>query len=417
MALNSDETPFRTVVIAPDLERLVVTILRASSPGEPAALAARKRIHALATDANPYLVASELRDFLEVTSRVGTESRVFPVAGDLFLDALEDDLSSLGPNLFRDHYSGMAACYRAGDCPSKAVQGAFYCIDLVLQRTLELFLAKDAHGEAESARLSFVVAEDSDYRRSIALFLVLGRQCLKDAVEATVRIGTADVAPPFLDSVVEHKERMETVLRRWEEYHKAGDLPELADEQYLEGAAQVAEETAYGPLAATIEEHQVLLREQKGLHEDGRSELEQEVHPLYDAASMYLSQGNRDRDVEAYDLAFRRYGKAEALFTKIQDRTSTAKVLVERARAFIRSGQDPEAAREDLHKAVCLVMAHVKNLPRGAITSVAHDAAIEYLKNKGYLIEAEAYVASLGSTSRSSSAEVDTPGAKSTSSE
>ena len=396
-------TFFRDVVIDPDLKDLVNTILLASSPDEPAVLAAEKRIRAMATRDRCYLFASEIRGYLEEKTRLGTEPRVFPLAGDLFLDALEATVFSLGPNLFRDHYSGMLGCYRAGDCPGKAVQGAFYCIDLVLQRTLGLFLVKDAETKAEGAHLSFHTDEDSDYRRRITLFLNLGRQCLQDAVEATVRMGTANAAPSFLNFVVEHKDRMQTVLGRWDAYHKDPDLPDLTNEQYLEGAAGVAEEAAYAPLAATIKEHQVLLREQAGVQADGKTDLEQKVHPLYGAAVMYLSQGNKDRDAEAYDLAFRRYSKAVALFTKIQDRSSAARALVERARALMKSGQDPEAVQKDLHKAASLVMARIKNLPRGTVPSATHAMALRYLKKKGYLIEAKAYAATLDGMSPSSS--------------
>ena len=389
-----------SVLINPYLKSLVNTILQAPSPDAPAVLAAKKRIRAMVTGDSSYLFASEIRWYLEEMARVGTEPRVFPLAADLFLDALEASFSSLGPNLFRDHYSGMAGCYQAGDSPISTVQGTFYCIDLVLQKTLELFFAKEAEvNAARTVPLSFLMDEESNYQRSIALFLNLGRQCLQEAVEAALGLSRENVSRCFLDFVVEHRDCMQTLLGRWEAYHKEPGLPDLTNEAYLEGAARVAEEAAYLPLAAAIEELQVRLREQRRRPDDAKAELEEEVHPLYDAASKYLLQGNKEREAEVYDLALRRYNKAAAVFTKIQDRTSTAKVLVERARLFIKSGQDPEAVQEELNKAVCLVLAHMKNFPVGTAATVTHDAAIRFLKDKGYQIEAEAYAAAVALTS------------------
>ncbi|MBI4558472.1 MAG: hypothetical protein HY706_12895, partial [Candidatus Hydrogenedentes bacterium] len=174
---------FRPVVIDADLLKLVHTILRATSANEPAVLAAKKRIRAMGTPGTFYLFASEIRGYLEEKTRVGTEPWVYPVAGDLFLDALEASVSSLGPNLFRDHYSGMIGCYREGDNPGKAVQGAFYCVDLVFRKTVELSLATEARGGEGVGALSYLTDDDSDHRDSLTQFLKLGRQCFQDAVE------------------------------------------------------------------------------------------------------------------------------------------------------------------------------------------------------------------------------------------
>jgi len=208
-------------------------------------------------------------------------------------------------------------------------------------------------------------------------------------------MGTSSVAPCFLDYVVERKARAQTLLDRWKAYHRDTLKPHLDEEEYLEGAAHTAEEVAYASLTATIEEYRVQVRERKGLRPEGKTELEQTVHPLYNAASMYVTQGNDDREAEAFDLAFRHYGRAVGLFTKIQDRTSTAKVFVERARAYIKTGEDPESLREELQKAVSLVIAHIQNLPRGTLPTVTDEMAVRFLRKKGYQVEAEAYAATL----------------------
>ncbi|MBI4556957.1 MAG: hypothetical protein HY706_05180, partial [Candidatus Hydrogenedentes bacterium] len=226
-------------------------------------------------------------------------------------------------------------------------------------------------------------------------FLKLGRQCFQDAVEDAVRTGPANGPPRFLDFVIEHKERVQGALDRWEVFHKGSELPTLSDEGYLERVASLAEEAGYDPLAAMIQEHQVARRERKGLPANGKTELEQKIHPLYKAASLYLSQGNRERDAGAFDLALRRYDKSAGLLMKIGDRTSTARVLVERARAVINSGGDPESLVEGLNQAAGLVLAHVRNLPQGVLPEVSQEAALHFFRDKGYHIEAEAYAAGL----------------------
>jgi tetratricopeptide (TPR) repeat protein len=391
-------TFFREVVINPDLKELLDIILRAASPDLPAVRNARRKIRAMSTPATAYVFASMTRSYLEERMRIGTEPRAFPVGGDLFLDALDADILSLGPTVIKDYYSSMMGCYQAGDCPAKAIQGAFYAIDLILRKLVDLRLSKNAPADTgDGLALSFQSHSSPDSQKDLTPYLDLARQCLNDAVNFLLNIGTSNVTPCFLDYVVERKARTQKLLDRWKAYHR--DVPpNLDEEKYLEGAARTAEETAYASLIATIEEYRVRVRERKGLRPEGKSELEQTVHPLYNAAIMYVTQGNDDREAEAFDLAFRHYARAVALFTKIQDRTSTAKVFVERARAYIKSGEDPESLREELQKAVSLVIAHIRNLPRGTLPTVTDEMAIQFLRKKGYRIEAEAYAATLGAS-------------------
>ena len=112
---------FRPVVIDARLKHLVNEMLRAGSASSSSVATARREIRAMSSPATAYLFASEIRGYMEEKTRIGTESRVFPIAGDLFLDALEANLESMGPNLFKDHYSGMLGCYREGNWPGKTI--------------------------------------------------------------------------------------------------------------------------------------------------------------------------------------------------------------------------------------------------------------------------------------------------------
>ena len=116
---------------------------------------------------------------------------------------------------------------------------------------------------------------------------------------------------------------------------------------------------------------------------------------MYEAGATFLELGNIERDIEAYRLCLRRYRRASALFNRIKDRTSVAKVLVEEARTHIRAEDDPEAVRQSLHKAVCLVVAHIKNLPYGTLPNPTDEDAIRFLERKGYVKEAKAYKAAV----------------------
>ncbi|MBI5092990.1 MAG: tetratricopeptide repeat protein [Candidatus Hydrogenedentes bacterium] len=388
-------TFFKPVVIDPRLRDLVNMILLAPSATDPGVLSAKKRLRAMTTPGTSYLFATEIQKYLDAKRSGSTDCRVYPIVGDLFLDALEANYLSLGPNFFRDHYSNLTWSYRQGESPMKTVQGAFYCIELILRKTLDVFMARDTPRKASSVRLSFQTDEDLDYRTTITLFHDLGKQCVQDAIEAATRVDKTISGAPFIDFVVDYKKIMEATLARWDRYHRRRDLPNLSNDAYLDGVANAAEESGHPPLVAAVKELQVQHRELKGQLADSKTELEHGVHPLYDAASMYLSQGNLERDAGVYDMALRRYKRAAALFMKIHDRTSTAKVYVEQARLFIQSGEDPGAIQEGLREAIALIMAHMRNMPKGRVPEVSHESAIEFLRTKGYVVEAEAYAASL----------------------
>ena len=153
-----------------------------------------------------------------------------------------------------------------------------------------------------------------------------------------MRIERSSVPAAFFDYVVEWKERMDRVLRRWRRHHNNEGLTSLSAEDYLVGALEVAKELEHPSLVGMVKEELGVLHEAAGAPEDSESELERTIHPLYEAGMANLEQGNWERESEAYNLALRRYRKAQALFNRIHDRTSAAKALVEEARTHIKKG-------------------------------------------------------------------------------
>ncbi len=380
---------FRRVVIDADLKSNVNTILRASSPDEPVVVAARRRIREMVTPEKTYLFASEIRGYLEEKTRIGTEPWVFPVAGDLFLDALEANLASVGPNLFVDHYSGMLGCYRDGDQPSKAIEGPLYCAELALQRIVMLYARDDQQAEPEGKSLSFEVDHASDRQGRFRQFLALAERALGDAVDATSQAERGEFPASFMETVVEAKARNEAAIIRWRKHHAGLAQANLSGHDYLLRTLEVAKDAEHPPLVASI------LDELGAWHVESPQATNKEdpPHPVYDAGRTLLVLGNRERGAQAFDLAIRRYRRARALFGRIEDRTAEAKALVEHARAAISQGDDIESARRCLYEGVRLVMAHMANLPHGTVPSPTSDAVVRFLESKGYVIEAQAYAA------------------------
>lgn len=382
---------FRPVVIDKDLRHCVDDILRSDSCDDPKAVVARRRIREMSSPEKAYLFASEMRTYLEEKTQIGREKWAFPAAGDMFLDALEWNLPGIGPNFFRDHYSGMVGCYRNGYRPTDAIEGSLYCIDLALQKTMGLFLDKERGAEDPEAPLSFVVAEESGYKLSMSMFQAFAEQFLHDAVQTALELDRSEVPRAFLDYVIEGRPRIEQVIKRWERLHNDPGLASLSDGDYLAKALEVAEETEYTPLTAMVKEQLGVLHEKLLSDADSRTRLHASIHPLYEAGILWLQRGNKERTSEAYGLSIRHHNRSAAMFSRIDDRTSIAKALVERARTFVKKGDDPELIRTGLFKAVCLVMAHVQNLPHGTLPTPTDEQVTHFLKRKGYGIEADAY--------------------------
>ena len=387
---------FRGVVIHPSLKPLIDMILLAPSRDDPKVVYARRRMRALGTPATAYLYASEIRGYLEEKSRIGTEPWVFPVAGDLFLDAFEANLPIVGPNQVADHYSGMMGCYKQGDQPTKRIEGPLYVVDLLFERTLLMFSDRFNRDAVEGGLpLSFMPPDDADYEKRLNAVLSFADRALKDAVTASVRADRSAVPSTLLDYVGDQRGRIEKTLAAWRTFHRGPGVMSLDDEHYLERGLEVAEGAEYPPLVAVIRERLGKLHEKDSGRTHPKAYLEQSIHPLYEAGCIWLEQANVERESEAFDLALRRYGRGRAAFEHIRDRTSVAKVLVEQARAYIERGDDPQHARQDLYQAVRLVIAHMEGMPRGQLPGPSHDEVIRFLEEKGYHIEAEAYAAAV----------------------
>jgi len=359
---------------------------------------ARQRIRRMTSRAQAYLFASEIRGYLEEKTRVGTEHWVFPVAGDLFLDALEANLDSIGPNLFKDHYSAAMGCYKQGDQPAKMVETPLYVVDLLLDRSIAVFLTRGENQQPEGGMaLSFMVQEENgDFRKLIGIFISMARQCVEDAVEA---LSTANWTVPkdYVEFITEVKGQLDDILRQWETFHKNAELDEMGEEDYLLKGIEIAERISHKPLSGLFKERLADLYHREGRREILIEGLDEPTHNIYTAACIYLEYANTARDASAYNLALRFYNRAFRTYIRIHDRTCAAKALVEKARAYIKNAEEKDEVRRNLHEAVRLVIAHIKNLPYGTLPPVADDAAIRFLEKKGYHIEAKAYKEALDS--------------------
>ncbi len=384
---------FRPIVIDVDVKDAVNQILRAPAPDSPEVFAARRTIVEKAPPHKAYLYAAEVRAYLEEKTRVGTEDRVFPIAGDLFLDALEANLASIGPNFFKDHYTGIAGCYRNGDEPTKAVEGPLYCAELAIQRALQVYLTGDGGGPATPAvRVAFLRDDAPDPRVRMNQFLELGERALHDAVDRAAAARPGQLPPPLIELVGVYRERLERILAQARE---EPTNPRPPDMEYLEAWQDKAVELGYPPLMALVREEMGRLCERNYQQTQDPEDWKAYVHRTYEAGELCMRQGNRERESRAWNLSMRRHNRAARLFEAIQDRTSAAKALVEKARAFIAAGREGEVIRDSLHKAVCLVVAHRDDLPQGRLPKLSDEQVCWFLETKGYTIEASAYRASL----------------------
>jgi hypothetical protein len=380
---------FRPVVIEPELRELVDAVLIAVSPEEPSAVAAMRRIREKATASKAYLYAVEIRSYLEEKIRVGSEPVLFTLAGDLFLDALEYSRSPMGPNFLRDHYSGMLGCYRDGVERAKAIEGPMYCLELVLLKAMDLALDGDPGAAHASTPLpAFVPAEATDRGARVRECLRLAENLLDDAVQQAVRAGKGEVPDGLIDFVATHRERMGGIVKRWERLLGDDVRAEPVDE-FLSRALDVVRELGHIPLAAGIEERLGLLIDPK------RKGTKESARYFFEAADLFVGQGNLDREAGAYNMALRRYARALGLFGCFSDRTAMAKVLVEQARLYIRKGGDGEHIQYCLNRAVSLVLAHRQGLPAGQLPTLDHQTVYSFLESKGYIAEAQAYEAAV----------------------
>ena len=112
----------------------------------------------------------------------------------------------------------------------------------------------------------------------------------------------------------------------------------------------------------------------------------------FDAAEIYRDQGIIERDHGAYILSERRFSRSIALFGQLNDRTSIAQTLVERARLYLLRKTEAWKARGDLHLAVQNIAAVQRRVPAKApLPVLASDHIFQFYESKGLKREADAY--------------------------
>jgi hypothetical protein len=386
----------RTIYIDADLKNNINEILRADSPDSPQIEGARAAIYGLGRRGNPYSCATQIRAYLEEKTRVGSEPWVYPVAGDLFLDGLEQQLIGLGPNLFQDYYNGVMACYKAGNDAARMAQAPFYSIDLLLKRMVTLFMRRrEVEAKPQTEALRFMRAEMLGYEGQMQEFQRLADRALQDAVDFLLSNAARDLDKRLSKYLVDMSEIVRPAMKRWPAVLKTLETTEGTDDEQLLRMLEAARQMTHVPLECFLREDLSELHKSDAPTQD-ILETDPFVVHAYEGGETWMALGNQERDETAYAIACRRYDRAVALFHSIHDRTSEAKAHVERARALIQQGGARPLARRSLREAVRLVYAHKKNLPPGSLPELDDRVVFEFLDKKGYSVEAAAFRESLG---------------------
>jgi hypothetical protein len=402
---------FRRVVIDPELKECVDAILFSGAPDWPEVTAAQHRIRQKSTPESAYLHASEIRSYLEERAeKIGTEDRIYPLVGDLFLDAAEANLATMGPRFFEDHYTSMISAYRQGNEVTSAIEGSFFTIDLLLEKVEVIFQNRNDAGAGPTAEeqtkvgtSQFTEAGDpTDYRETIALFMQMTERALRDTIETLTTLDRSKVPAGLVDYVADMRPTVERIVKDWATFHLDPENEKLDCEAYLVKAHEIAEQAGHLPLTTHLKEELARFYKAEGHTCAEPWDEDQITHAYYDAGDFCHIQGNREREAGAFKLAYRRYTHAKRLFDSIRDRTAAAQALMERARSLIKEDRDPGGARQDLYTTVQLVLAHKMRLPRGKLPTPSDEQVVEWLHRKGYVIEARFYAKVVASDARSS---------------
>ena len=387
-------TLLRAIYIDADIRNSVNDILRAPSPESKEVEIARARLMVLGLERGPYACATQVRAYLEEKTQIGREPWAFPIAGDLFLDGLELQVAGLGPNLFKDYYSGAYSCYLAGNDPARTAQAPFYAVDLLLKRTLVLFLErKSIQSASPGASLSFVSQEPQGYAELLDEFFRIMRGLLTDGVAFLTSPKAAAVHKEIVSSLADLNESMKAVLKQWPVVLGALKDSKDGEEEQLLHLLEAARKLGHRPLELFVREE--LARFYGPVKSSEASETDPRVVHAYETAVAWTELGNVERQASAYLLAVHRYERAVALFKSIQDRTSVAKALVEEARAYLTQGGERPMVQKKLRDAFRYVMAHKLNLKGNALPNVKDSTIYEFLHTKGYELEAAAFRESL----------------------
>ncbi len=386
--------PLRTVALDADLKNYISDMLKAPDPDSPVAREVRERILDMAEQGgNLYRFALDLRTYLEEKALDDREDWVYPVAGDLYLRALETNLGGVGPNFFRDHYLGLLGCFRLGHKLSRTIESPFYCVDLLIHRMVMLFLNRhQIDHDFESVLPQFIHLERPGYAARMEDFFLMAHQAIADGVSALLAPAARHEHKDFVAHLTHMKECQEKALKALKELFHDLESQELGRLENVLELRSGLKSCKYWPLEAVLHEELGLIHEDAEKRGEAlEADTEDSVHHFYEAADLWVAQGNMERTAKVFDLALRRHKRAIALFRRINDRTSAAKALVEKARTLIEEGIRGELVCEPLREAVKLVLACKHRLPQGKLPNLDDAAIHALLLDKGYRIEAEAF--------------------------
>lgn len=400
-SLRDEET---ICFIPDDLRRIVQRLLRESSPAS--IVSAAKDLYERADHEDIYFTASSMYDFL--WKKVPTEARrkLYPIVGDFFLTALERHLASIGPNNMISRFRELMECYTGAGDKQRILEGPLYCADLFLLKTSQLVLG--AHDEkvetppdeAQGSDADFLSDERFTVEQQIEHSLQLAKDALLDTQKTLAKVGREEsgLEARYVKFLRATMERLSLSWQNWQEMHVRKDIASISMERYFKEGISRAEKVNSLVLAA-------LLLEQVG--EEYENKMNREFlnhrfsarpadHPkrgcTFDAAEIYRDQGIAERDHGAYVLGERRFTKSIALFNQLNDRTSIAQTLVERARLYMLRGADTWKTHRDLHLAAQNIAAVQRRLPPNApLPNVPAREVLQFYEGKGLVREAEVY--------------------------
>lgn len=390
-----------------DLKEIVLRIIaQRAAGGAPVAL---HDLYKKAEEQDPYFVASSVYDFL--WKKVASDSRrqLYPIVGDFFLSALEQKLGQIGPNNVSSRFAEIMECYKGAGDLRRMIEGPLYCVDLFLLKTTQLALSgrvDDARqdestvengGEFHSA---FLADEKLSTQEQIEHSLELAKDVLLETQSMLARLGKEPHAldPRYVTFARATFERLTLSWQQWNQMHASKDISAFAPEEYFKKGLDAAEKVKSLVLAAMLleqvgEEYQDRMCREFLHHRFSNRPVD---HPLrgctFDSGEIYRDQGSIERENGAHVMSERRFTRAISLFGQLNDRSSIAHTLIERARLFMLIPGDAWRARADLHRAAQNIAAVLKRVPSASpLPTLTPEQVLHFYEQKGMVQEAEVY--------------------------
>ncbi|MBX7258139.1 MAG: hypothetical protein K1Y02_17390 [Candidatus Hydrogenedentes bacterium] len=390
-----------------DLKEIVLRIFAQSAAGGPHI--ALRELYERAEIQDPYYVASSVYDFL--WKKVASESRrqLYPIVGDFFLSALEQKLGQIGPNNVSSRFAEIMECYKGASDVKRMIEGPLYCVDLFLLKTTQLALSArndDANqddgseqngGEFHSA---FLADEKLSTQEQIEHSLDLAKDVLMETQSALGHLAKAhaELDPRYIAFARATLDRLTLSWQQWSQMHKSKDISAFTPEEYFKQGLGAAEKVKSLVLAAMLleqvgEEYQDRMCREFLHHRFSNRPID---HPLrgctFDSGEIYRDQGIIERENGAHVMSERRFSRAISLFAQLNDRSSVAHTLIERARLFMLRTDEAWRARADLHRAAQNIAAVLKRVPTSSpLPTLTPDQVLHFYEQKGMVQEAEIY--------------------------